>query len=452
MSLRADAIRDCMDGAIPGALCTCSADGVPNVAYLSQIQYVDPDHVALSYQFFNHTRRNILANPRVAMIVIHPRTARQYRLSMAYLRTETSGPLFECMKAKLAVIASHAGMSEVFKLLGSDVYRVLDIEALPGESLPAPVRDLCLLVALRGCSEAFSTCGDLAGLLEAVLDGLEQRFGLRHAMVLMLDRPGDRLYTVASRGYETSGVGAEIPVGQGIIGVAAREGVPIRIGHMTSEYTYGRAIRETVGQGALADRLETEIPLPGLPAPGSQLAVPIPGPGGPLGVLFVESPVELRFNYDDEDAAVALAGQLGMAMRLLQSEPEPPDEAPSAAEPAPLAGPPVAVRHFAENDSVFLDDDYLIKGVAGSILWALLQDHLAQGRTDFTNRELRLDPRVRLPDVSDNLEARLVLLNRRLQERAACIQIVRTGRGRFQLRVDHPLQLVEVPGRPPRLG
>jgi adenylate cyclase len=450
MSLRADAIRDCMDGAIPGALCTCSADGVPNVAYLSQIQYVDPDHVALSYQFFNHTRRNILANPQAAMIVIHPRTAQQYRLSMAYLRTETSGPLFECMKAKLAGIASHAGMSEVFKLLGADVYRVLHIEALPGEPLPPPVRDLSLLAALRACSAAFSACGDLAALLEAALDGLERHFGLRHAMVLMLDRPGDRLYTVASRGYETSGVGAEIPVGQGVIGVAAREGIPIRIGHMTSEYAYGRAIRETVGLGVLADRLEMEIPLPGLPAPGSQLAVPIPGPAGPLGVLFVESPHELRFNYDDEDAAVALAGQLGMAMRLLQSDPEPPEEVPVPAEAAPPAGPPVAVRRFAGNDSVFLDDDYLIKGVAGSILWALLQDYLALGRTDFTNRELRLDPRVRLPDVSDNLEARLVLLNRRLQERAACIQIERTGRGRFRLRVDHPLQLVEVPGRPPR--
>jgi adenylate cyclase len=452
MTLRADAIRACMDGSIPGALCTCSADGIPNVAYLSQVQYVDPDHVALSYQFFNHTRRNILANPRAAMVLVHPKTAQQYRLSMEYLRTETAGPLFERMKARLAGIASHTGMSEVFKLLGSDVYRVLDIEQLPGEPLPAPVREQSLLPALRACSERISACEDLADLLETALDDLTGHFGLRHAMVLLLDAAGDRLYTVASRGYEASGVGAEIPVGQGIIGVAAREAVPIRIEHMTSEYTYGQAIRGTVAQGDLADRLETAIPLPGLPAPGSQLAVPIPGLRYPLGVLFMESPEELRFTYDDEDAAVALAGQLGLAIRLLQSDAEAPEEAGPLEAPAIPGGRPAVVRHYAENDSVFLDAEYLIKGVAGSILWALLQDHLALGRTDFTNRELRLDPRVRLPDVSDNLEARLVLLNRRLQERAACIQIERTGRGRFRLRVDHPLQLTEAPGRPPRQG
>ncbi|GLH71095.1 hypothetical protein GETHPA_26280 [Geothrix rubra] len=447
MKLRADALRDCMDGAVPGVLCTCSADGIPNVAQLSQVQYVDPDHVALSYQFFNHTRRNVLANPRVAMILVHPWTARQYRFSMEYLRTETSGPLFECMRAKLAGIASHTGMSGVFRLLGSDVYRVLEIEALPGESLPAPARDLCLLAALRACSEAFSACGDLAALLEAALDGLARHFDLHHAMVLLLDAAGDRLYTVASRGYEASGVGAEIPVGQGIIGVAAREGVPIRIGHMTSEYTYGRAIRETVGQGVLADRLETEIPLPGLAAPGSQLAVPIQGPAGPLGVLFMESPAELRFTYDDEDAAVVFASHLGTAIRLLQADAEVPDELLPSAEPSVAGGRPVVVRHYTENDSVFLDGEYLIKGVAGSILWALLRDHLALGRTDFTNRELRLDPRVRLPDVSDNLEARLVLLGRRLEERGACIRLQKTGRGRFRLQVGCPLELADGPGK-----
>jgi hypothetical protein len=103
------------------------------------------------------------------------------------------------------------------------------------------------------------------------------------------------------------------------------------------------------------------------------------------------------------------------------------------------------VRHYAENDSIFVDEEYLIKGVAGAILWRLVKGYVDERRTDYTNRELRLDPSIRLPDVSENLEARLVLLQRRLEERCPALQIAKTGRGRFRLEVRRPLALVEVP-------
>ena len=160
----------------------------------------------------------------------------------------------------------------------------------------------------------------------------------------------------------------------------------------------------------------------------SQLAVPIRAGTRALGVLYVESAQEQRFGYDDEDVMVSLAGGLGAAIQLLHHGPADhrdevrPPPRPAPAPPSP-AGPPLQVRHFAENDSIFIDTDYLIKGVAGSILWALLSDHVETGRTAFSNRELRLDPRIRLPDISDNLEARLILLARRLIERNAPIRI-----------------------------
>ena len=93
----------------------------------------------------------------------------------------------------------------------------------------------------------------------------------------------------------------------------------------------------------------------------------------------------------------------------------------------------VAVRHYPRDDSVFLDHEYLIKGVAGAILWRLLREHAATGRTDFTTRELRLDRSLKLPDHAENLDARLVLLRRRLEERGACLQLEKTERGRFRL-------------------
>ena len=104
---------------------------------------------------------------------------------------------------------------------------------------------------------------------------------------------------------------------------------------------------------------------------------------------------------------------------------------------------PVRLRHYAVNDSVFIDDEYLIKGVAGAILWKLAREFSAGRRTEFTNRELRLDPSLHLPDISDNLEARLILLARRLQERSLPLRIVKTGRGRFRFEADAPLQLEE---------
>ncbi|HEY3050043.1 MAG TPA: GAF domain-containing protein, partial [Polaromonas sp.] len=96
------------------------------------------------------------------------------------------------------------------------------------------------------------------------------------------------------------------------------------------------------------------------------------------------------------------------------------------------------------NDSVFINDAYLIKGVAGAIFWKLVNDYAERGRTEFSNRELRLDPAIRLPNVTDNLEARLLLLQRRLAEHSPHLRIEKIGRGRFRLAVQRPLELTEV--------
>jgi GAF domain/Pyridoxamine 5'-phosphate oxidase len=448
-----DAIRPCLEGAIPGVMATCAADGTPNVTYISQVEYVDAHHLALSFQFFNKTRRNVLANPVAELLVIHPLDGAMYRIGARYLRTEAEGPLFERMKAKLAGIASHTGMSGVFKLRGADLYEADRVERVAAPRRDAPRGGLNRLSALRRAAGRVARAHDLDGLLEHTLDAVGHEFGIRHAMLLMLDAAGQRLYTVASRGYGRSGAGSEIPLGEGVVGVAARMGTPIRINHATLEYAYSRTMR----QGLAGHLLEREIPLPGLAEPGSQLAVPLACGGQLLGMLFVESPEDMRFNWDDEDALVALAAQV--AARLAGLAPAVPAGAeaaePDAAAPTATAGTacaeasagalPVRVRHYEADDSVFFDDDYLIKGVAGAVLWKLLGDHARQGRTEFTNRELRLAPEIRLPDVGDNLEARLALLTRRLVDRQACVRLEKTGRGRFRLCLARPLELVNVP-------
>ena len=145
-----DSIRTALDGAIPATVATCAPDGVPNVSYVSQVYYVDQQHVALSYQFFNKTRQNVLATRRAVALVIDPESFARFRLALEYLRVETGGPLFERMKAHLAGIASHTGMAGVFKLQGADVYRVLSVEQVPGHSLPVTAPHLAIAKTGRG--------------------------------------------------------------------------------------------------------------------------------------------------------------------------------------------------------------------------------------------------------------------------------------------------------------
>jgi hypothetical protein len=441
-----DDIRPCLEGIIPAMIATCAPDGTPNVAYLSQVYYADPRHVALSFQFFNKTRQNILAHPLATLLLLHPQTFAFYRLQIRYLHTQTQGPIFESMRAQLAGIASHSGLAGVFELKGSDLYEVLDIEAVPGEALPPPPPRCSLLGQLRRCSEQLARSTTLDEALGRFMQMLTVELGAEHAMILLLDSSTQRLYTVASHGYAHSGVGSEIELGCGVIGMAARERTPVRITHMTSASLYNHALRRTL-QAQSGVALDTDIPYPGLAQPQSQMAVPVLSAGRLQGVVFVESTRELRYTFEDEDALVTLAGHLGAAIDLLRLENEDSAEAGAADAPQPSPRPAphgqVRVRLYRSNNSIFLNDVYLIKGVAGAICWKLLNDYQQRGRTEFSNRELRLDSGIGLPDVVDNLEARLILLERRLAEQEQPLRIEKTGRGRFRLCVGVRLELCE---------
>jgi adenylate cyclase len=201
-----------------------------------------------------------------------------------------------------------------------------------------------------------------------------------------------------------------------------------------------RAIRETAAKDPQwAARLELAIPFPGLPAPHSQLAVPIEVDDTVLGVLYVESAEQRRFSHEDEDALVTLARQLGLSMRGYDVE----DAVAPSKAPAPSVGRPLAIKYFRENGSIFCDEEYLIRGVAGAILWKLLGHYVREGRSEFSNRELRLDRALGLPEIGDNLEARLLLLERRLLDKDTGLLLRRTHRGRFSLSVSRSLTLIE---------
>ena len=442
------ALHLCFEGAIPAVVATAAADGTPNVTYLSRVRMVDDDHLALSNQFFSKTARNLAENPRASMLLIDPTTYDEYRLELVYERTERRGEVFRLLSEDVDAVAAETNMQDVFKLRSADIYRVLDVELVPSIlSRPATAT----VVGGRGATglaeltARLSRCGDLDTLVSVAVDGLAELLGFEHNLLLLLDETGRSLFTIASHGYPAEGVGSEVPVGEGMIGMAAARGQAMRVGNLRHMRRYSRIVRhEYEGTGEVGPG--HEVPLPGLPGATSRLAVPGLALGQLVIVLMAESDAPVAFTPEDEALLTAVASLVANAVEVARAQGPDTVDAVALPRPTPPARRPAGtrVRFFAVDGSTFLDDEYLIKGVAGRILWALLGHHQREGREEFTNKEVRLDPSLELPEFRDNLESRLILLKRRLDERDAPIRIEKTGRGRFRLRVDGPVTLEAV--------
>ena len=450
----------CFQGVIPASIATCSADGMPNVTFLSQVFRVDERHVALSCQFFNKTKQNVLENPHATLQLYDPTDFTAYRLELRYLRAETSGALFDTMALRIDAIASHTGLKGVFKLRSADIYEVLACERREGflmppdddepEDPPDPSVPRSELKCLHLVSQRTARAPTLDALFPALLEALEESIGFRHSMVLLPDETGSRLFAVASRGYGDEGVGAEISFGDGLIGTVARERRLLRLSNMDSELRYGRAVRASVQAAGARRDLVPEIPLPGLPDAQSQLAIPLLACDRLMGVLAVESRTPLDFDEWDEAFLDIVGNQLAASIESAILR-ERNDDASPAAAPQPkrakgaaAAGPSRRFRFFPGDDCVFVGEEYLIRNLPGRILWKLLRSAVDAGRTEFTNRELRLDASLGLPGLRDNLESRLVLLRRRLEQKCPELRLVSTGRGHFRLDIGCAIELEQV--------
>ena len=456
--LKLEDLGRCFQGLIPCGLATASSSGVPNITYLSQILYVDSMHVGLSRQFFNKTSQNLAQNPYACIQVHDALTYEAYRLNIRYERSENAGPLFEEQAARLDAIASHTGMSGVFRLQAIDICEVLEVQRVegflespePGTTLTPEFErgPLTELRALQLVSERINRAVELDALLDGALAAFHELLALPHSMVLLVDESEQRLVAIASRGYGASGVGAEVRIGEGLIGMAAANRRLVRVSGLRNELRYSLAARERLREVEGQTSARTEVPLPGLANAESQLALPLLVGGELVGVLSFESTSGVAFQTWHEAFLQLLANQLAVGIAHLRDERAVGIGSPTLAQLHP-ASPPVDSRRkrtfsfFKNDDCMFVDGEYLVRNVPGRILLKLLAQYRDQGRTEFNNRELRLDPTLGLPPVRTNLESRLLLLRKRLVEKCPDLSIIPGERGRFRLTVACDVELIE---------
>jgi adenylate cyclase len=308
---------------------------------------------------------------------------------------------------------------------------------------------------LQWVSDRINRAGDLESLLAAVLQALEEYFHFSHTMVLLHDEGAGRLFTIASRGYGESGVGAEVEIGQGLIGTVARERRLLRFKNLDSDLRYSRTIRRESPATACA-----EIPLPGLPDPQSVMVIPLTVGDRLVGVLVAEDRDPARFSEWHEAYLEIIGNQIALGIaRMIDRSAEETEGAEAGSALRPLASstpapPPVragkvsatkphTLIYYKNDDAIFVDGEYLIRNIPARILWKLLEESQRTGRTEFSNREVRLDASLGLPPVKDNFESRLILLRHRLREKCPDLQIVSTARGRFALQKNAAIDMIE---------
>ena len=449
-----ESLATCLQGLIPSLLFTCSRDGIPNAAYLSHVDFVDSSHVALSFQFFNKSRRNIAENPHALVMVLDPDTGQGWQFRLHYEHSETAGPVFDRMALRIEAIASYSGLKGVFRLRAADIYRVVAISPAPEETgmLPAagrvssPPSAVFTVKALQDLSRRIHDADSLESLVDSILEGLEESLGFSQSMILVPAEEPGVLVTIASRGYPDDGVGAEVRLGEGVAGMVAEARKPIRISGLLRGMLYALAMHnESLQSGVTPPRLR--IPLTGLPNPESQLGVPLLVRGELVGVLCLESEVPYRFHEEDKASIELLGSYLAIAIQNMQMQERAADavSADAGTPPAVTTSNHVSVppgshgprRHdvvyYTADECILVDGEYLIRSLPARILWRLLTVRDTTGRDEFTNRELRLDKSLNLPDWKDNLESRLLLLRRRLQQKCPDIRLTTRSRGRFAL-------------------
>ena len=461
-----ESLTSCFQGLLPAWLCTCSKDGVPNVAMLSHVDYVDAAHVALSFQFFNKSKRNIAENPQALVRLYDPDTLQIYALRLRYVRTETEGPTFESMRLRIEAIASHSGLKGIFKLLGADIYEVLSGRAGRARGGPGAGRAAPRRAPAAGVPFTMKALQEFSDRIQqAPHPRLPARRHPRDAREHLRLPPLDDPARLATARPPRADRQPRLPrraasARRWASATASSAWWPRRASRSASRGCCGRCSTPTRWRKRAHERglcpEERRIPLPGLANPETQLGIPLLARDELIGVLCIETDASYRFHEEDRAYLEVLGGYLAIAIQnaLLRERSRGAARnrrrrAPGrSAARRPRAGaarpPPSRSRTTAATTASSSTASTWCAACRRASSGSCCTSTRPTAACEFTNRRLRLDKSLELPAFKDNLESRLILL-RRLEERCPAIRIVPSGRGRFRLELGTAVALVERP-------
>jgi len=155
---------------------------------------------------------------------------------------------------------------------------------------------------------------ELDKILDTILAAMDSVLGFEHCMILLAAQTEeDKLVLTASRGYEDSGVGVEVPFGQGVIGVVAKKRRMMRMGNIQTQLAYQANVRKRMQEADGGDTVQEMAKLPGLENAQSQIAIPLLVQDKLVGVFAVESEKGNAFDELDGVLLSIVANQVASA-------------------------------------------------------------------------------------------------------------------------------------------
>ena len=102
---------------------------------------------------------------------------------------------------------------------------------------------------------------NLSVIASTMLSLMDEYFGFKHSMILLVSEDKKYLNVLETYGYENKGIGAKVNFGIGVIGIVAQKKKLMRMANLGMQRSYMQAIRKQV---SVSDnkKLQDEVELP----------------------------------------------------------------------------------------------------------------------------------------------------------------------------------------------